>query len=263
MNLLMKVLLALVVALLLLVGALHLWLGSLIKRGVEQVGPRITQTSVTLRDVDISLLSGRAKLEDLTVGNPKGFQTPSAFRLHNATVRLDWKSVLSDTIVIEEILIDGPEITFEGTPAGSNLGTIRDNAKAFAPAESSEKAPAPKRDAQQGSGKKVVIKQFTMTNARANMWVRAGGFETKAQSVTLPDIRLKNIGDASGGASVQEVIATLLTSIANSATRMVTSLDKPLEKGAQMLGESSKQVGQSAEKATSKALEDVKGLFKK
>jgi uncharacterized protein involved in outer membrane biogenesis len=263
MKLLAKVLLALVVVLLLLVGALHLWLGSLIKRGVEQVGPSITQTSVTLRDADISLLSGRAELEDLTVGNPKGFQTPSAFRLHNATVRLDWKSVLSDTVVIEEILIDGPEISFEGTPAGSNLGTIRDNAKAYAPAESSEKAPVPKRDAQQGSGKKVVIKQFTMTNARAIMLVRAGGVETKAQGISLQDIRLENIGDASGGASFHEVIATVLTSITNSASRLVTSLDKPLEKGAQMLGESSKQVGQSAEKATSKALENAKGLLNK
>lgn len=263
MNLLAKVLLSLVVALLLLVGALHLWLGSMIKRGVEQVGPKITQTSVTLRDVDIALLSGRAKLEDLTVGNPTGFQAPSAFKLHNATVRLDWRSVLSDTVVIEEIVIDGPEITFEGTPTSSNLGTIRDNAKAFAPPAPSEKAPAPKRDAQQGSGKKVVIKQFTMTNARANMWVRAGGFETKAQGVTLPDIRLKNIGNASGGASVQEVIATLLASITNSAARIVTSLDKPLEKGVQALGESTKQVGQSTEKAASKALEDVKGLFNK
>lgn len=263
MNLLAKVLMALFIVLLLLVAALHLWLGSLIKRGVEQVGPRITQTSVTLRNADISLLSGRAELEDLTIGNPKGFHTPSAFRLHNATVRLDWKSVLSDTVVIEEILIDGPEITFEGTPVGSNLGTIRDNAKAFASAESSEKAPTPKRDAQQGSGKKVVIKQFTLTNPRANMLVRAGGVETKAQGVTLPDIRLKNIGNASGGASFHEVISTVLTSIANSAARMVTSLDKPLEKGAQMLGESSKQVGQSTEKAASKALEDVKGLFSK
>ena len=183
--------------------------------------------------------------------------------LHNATVRLDWKSVLSDTIVIEEILIDGPEITFEGTPASSNLGMIRDNAKAFAPAQSSEKAPAPNRDAQEGSGKKVVIKQFIMTNARANMWVRAGGFESKVQGVTLQDIRLENIGNASDGASVQEVIATLLTSIVTSATRMVTNLDKPLEKGAQAVGETAKQIGRSAEKATSKALEDVKGLFNK
>jgi len=253
MKLLAKVLLALVLVLLLLVGVLHLWLGSLIKRGVEQAGSRITQTSVTLRDVDLSLLSGQATLEDLTVGNPKGFQTPSAFRLHNATVRLNRKSMLSDPVVIEEILIDGPEITFEGTPASSNLGTIRDNAKAFAPAESSEKAPAPKRDAQQGSVKKVVIKQFTMTNARANIWMRASGFETKAQGISLQDIRLESIG----GASFHEVISTVLTSIANSATRMVTNLDKPLEKGAQMLGESAKQIGESAGKSASKSLEGL------
>ena len=57
MNLLMKALFALIIALLLLIGALHLWLGSLIKRGVEQIGPRITQTSVTLRDVAAHAIS--------------------------------------------------------------------------------------------------------------------------------------------------------------------------------------------------------------
>jgi len=256
MKLLAKALLALLLVLLLLVGVLHLWLGSLIKRGVEQVGPKITQTSVNLRDVDISLFSGQARLQELIVGNPEGFQTPSAFRLHNATVRLDWKSALSDPVIIEEIVIDGPEVTFEGTPASSNLGTIRDNATAFAPAESSEKTPASKRDAQQSSGKKVVIKQFTMTNARANLWLRAGGVETKAQGISLSDIRLKNIGAASGGASFQEVVTIVLTSITNSAARLATSLVNPQEKGAQALGE-------SAEKATSKTLEDVKGLINK
>ncbi|MGH7229692.1 MAG: hypothetical protein ACREIH_10840 [Nitrospiraceae bacterium] len=256
MKLLAKLLLALLLVLLLLVGVLHLWLGSLIKRGVEQVGPRITQTSVTLREVDIALLSGRAKLEDLTVGNPTGFQAPSAFRLRNATIRLDWMSVPSDILVIEEIVIDGPEITFEGTPASSNLGTIRDNAKAFASADSSEKAPSPKSEPKQVFGKKVRIKRFSLTNARANLWLRAGGVETKAQGLTLQDIRLENIGNESSGASVQEVIAIVLTSLTNSATRLATSLDKALEKGAQALGE-------SAEKATSNTLEDVKGLLKK
>src|SRR5207249_10287702 len=103
----------------------------------------------------------------------------------------------------------------------------------------------------------------SMKTARAKMRVRAGGFETKAQGGTLPDIRLTNIGNASDGASVQVVIATLLTSVVTTATRLVISLDKPLEKGAQAVGESTKQIGRSAEKAASKALEDVKGLFNK
>lgn len=71
MNKFVKVgLLALVGVALVSAVVLHLWLGTLIKTGVEQVGPTVTRTSVTLKNVDIGLLAGRAQLEGLAVGNP-------------------------------------------------------------------------------------------------------------------------------------------------------------------------------------------------
>src|SRR2546430_12659546 len=40
-------------------------------------------------------------------------------------------SALSDKLIIEEILIDGPEITYEGGASGSNISKIQDNVAAF------------------------------------------------------------------------------------------------------------------------------------
>src|SRR5881397_1589277 len=98
---------------------------------VEAVGPKITGTTVKLDSVDLSPFSGQGRLKGLVVGNPPGFQAERAFKLADAKVHVNLKSALSDKLIIEEILIDGPEITYEAGPSGSNLSKIQQNVAAF------------------------------------------------------------------------------------------------------------------------------------
>ena len=49
---------------------LSLSLNSIIKTGVETLGPQITGTPVTLEQANLSLLSGQGELEGLLVPNP-------------------------------------------------------------------------------------------------------------------------------------------------------------------------------------------------
>src|SRR2546427_6935112 len=117
-----------VIAALLIVVALTMvgvYLNSMIKTGVEAVGPKITGTTVKLHAVDLSPFSGQGRLKGLVIGNPPSFQAASAFKLADAKVKVDLKSALSDKLIIEEILIDGPEITYEAGPSGSNISKIR------------------------------------------------------------------------------------------------------------------------------------------
>ena len=102
--------------------------GNLIQRAVETYGPEITGTSVTLSDVDISLLSGNASINNLVVGNPKGFKTDNAFRVGEVSVKLDLKSLFSEQIRIEKILIDSAELTYEQINKRSNIDALRKNA---------------------------------------------------------------------------------------------------------------------------------------
>jgi len=107
------------VALLVLIGlgVLYVCLGSIIKTGVETLGPKITKCSVTVEQIDVAPLAGRVEIHKMVVGNPEGFKTESAFALHHIRVALDARSLLSNRIHIHEILIDGPEITYEvGSP---------------------------------------------------------------------------------------------------------------------------------------------------
>jgi len=103
-------------------------LDRIVKLSVETVAPTITQTPVTLDSAGISLLTGSASLKGLVVGNPPGYQTPSAISIEKAAISLSPGSLLSDKIVIRSIEIHAPEITFEGNPFGANnLAKILDN----------------------------------------------------------------------------------------------------------------------------------------
>ena len=245
-----------VIVVLLLVVALTMigvYFNSMIKAGVEAVGPKITGTTVKLDSVDLSPFSGQGRLKGLVVGNPPGFQAERAFKLADAKVKVDLKTALSDKLIIEEILIDGPEITYEAGPSGSNLSKIQQNVAAFgksvAPKDAAE-SQSQKRDPTQ---KKVQINHFIVKNGQVNL--SASILKGKAFTVRLPDLHLRDIGKESGGVMVQQAAAEVLMAINKSVMQSVAGSGKLLEKAAE---EAAKGLGSEA----GKAVEGLKGLFK-
>ena len=102
-------------------------LGTVIKYGVEGFAPSFVGAPVTIDSVDISIFSGKGSIKGFTIHNPEGFKTKFAIKLDEAAISIDVGSLLSNTIVINEILIDGPQVTYEGTMDSSNMKTIMGN----------------------------------------------------------------------------------------------------------------------------------------
>jgi hypothetical protein len=234
---------------------LHLWLGTLIKTVVEQVGSTVTRTSVTLKNVDIGLLAGRAQLEGLAVGNPQGFRAPTALKVDTVRARIKWGTVLSDRVVIEEMTIDGPEVTYEGMRSKSNLSTILDNVQSSSTGPHPKPGGPPAQPARWAE-KKFLIKDLNLTNGRVAASVGTGMLGKQSFSVPLPDIHLKDIGKESDGATVAEALSVVFGALNKAGAQAVASAAKALEKKAK---EAAELVGQDV----SKALEAIKGLFKK
>jgi len=234
-------------------------LNSIVKAGVETVGPKVTGTAVTLDKVGLSPLSGRGALAGLRVGNPDGFTTESAFELGEVRVNLSPKSLLSDTIVIEEIVIAGPKVTFEGDISGSNIARIRKNVEAF----SSSSAPSAesKPSAQEGekNGKRVEIDRFVFKDGSVQL--AAALVKGQTATVALPDIELKDIGKDSGGATLAGVAEEVFPAVYKAIIEAVASSGEILGKGVKELEDSAKKVQDEAEKGVSGALKDVKGIF--
>lgn len=253
-----------VIAILLIVVAgavLGVYLDSLIKSGVEAVGPKITGTAVKLVTVALSPFSGKVQLKGLVVDNPQGFKTARAFQLAEAKVHVDLKSALSDRLIIEEILIDGPEITYEAGPSGTNIGRIQQNVAAFGKSAGTKEAPEAQTQKKDPTQKKVQINHFIVRSGTVTL--SASMLKGKPVTLPLPDIHLRDIGKDSGGVTVQKAAAEMVSAINKAAVQTVASSGKFLEKGVEAAEEAAKSIGSEGGKSGSKTFEGVKGLLGK
>jgi hypothetical protein len=265
-----KVMLVVVVGVPVLVAlglvALFLSLNSIIRAGVEKVGPQITGTEVRLEEVDISPFSGRGTLKGIFVGNPAGFKSPSIFELGEVTVDIEPGSVFSDTVVIKEIVVIAPKITFEGNLSGSNVGKLLENIESFAggggeTGPASEPTEAPKSEK---GGKKIIIDRFVFIDGEvaltANILI-----EAKA-SLALPELELTGIGRKSGGVTAQEAAQQVFPALYKAIIEAVSSsgglLEGGIENAVKQLEESGAAILDGAVKEdVSKTLDTVKGLL--
>jgi len=250
-----------IILLLIAVGlvVLSVSLNSTIKGGVESLGPAITGTEVTLEDVDLSLFTGEGQLEKLVIGNPQGFRTDHAFYLGIVHFKVDLNSLLSDTVRIQEILIDSPEISFEVTPSGSNIGIIHENVKSFAglvgksePGKSGLEGRSQEKPSKE---KKIQIDQFILKNGRIT--VSTPLLKGQLFTILLPVVLLRDIGTQTGGATLKE-ISSLIYSETQKAIEQEISKSGIL--GGMDLKKLDKELGRIIKDA-SKFLEGVKGLF--
>ncbi|NQU61437.1 MAG: hypothetical protein HQ512_09925 [Rhodospirillales bacterium] len=236
-------------------------LDSLIKEAVERVGGEATLARVSLSKVEISLQSGSGSLSGLTVGNPKGFKTPSSFELGSISVTLDTGSIGKDPIVIKEITISKPQVTYEVGSGGSNIDAIKKNVDAYAKKFSSgggSKA--------ESEGPKLVIENLYIRGGQIN--VSAAFLQGKSLSTPLPNVHLKDIGKKKKGASPAEVANKIISSMTKGAGSAVgaLNLDKMMEgatKGAKDAAKAVQEGASDAGKVLEKGLGDAGSGLKK
>lgn len=232
----------------LLIGALvigYFTLNSIVKKGVETLGPPAVKAPVTLGGVSISPLSGKGTISDLVIGNPTGFKTESAIKVGTASLAVDPSSLLSDKIVVRSVRVEGPELTFEGSLQGSNLSAILANLQAFA---ATDKA-TPKEKGK--AGKKLQLDEFVMTGGKISLSLTMLG--GKSATVPLPEIKLSNLGQGADGITPADAVAQVFKAVFEGTLTAVTGAIADLGKG----------VGKGVTDGASKAVKGIGDLFKK
>jgi uncharacterized protein involved in outer membrane biogenesis len=248
-------LLVLIVVAVIVVG---LFLGSIIKTGMNAVGPKITQTPFTVDSVSVSLLTGSAGINGLVLGNPEGFKTPQAISVGKAAVSVAPFSVLSSKIVVKSVEVRSPEITFEGNPFGANnLSKIMDNVNAAAGGGGKTGTNA---TAQAGAkpGKKLEVDDFLITGAKVH--VSLTGMGGKEMTLPLPDIHLTNLGKDGDGITPAELTKDVLGQITAATIKAVGDAVTNLGKGAT---DAAKGAGQAVGEGVNKITKGIGGLFGK
>ena len=257
----MKWIIRIVIVLVVLIGAVFWFgwsqLGNLVKFGIEKGTPPVVQTSVTVQHVKLSPFSGIGAIEGFEIGNLKGFTAPYAVRIGRAEVAVDIKSISAEKIVVQHIHINDPEINLEAGLGGTNLKHIADNAKNFASQQTPNTSKgastpaAPAADNKPAKPIKFQVNELLITGAKLSASV-AGVVPGAEAKLTLPEIRLTNIGSDGAGISPAELTALIFSHISTEAAKASASgsLKNLLQGGAEKLN-------------TGGVKEGLKGLFGK
>ena len=275
MKKLIKIAGGLVVVLVALFAALELSLDKLVLKGVNAAAPAALGVPVTLQDASFSLLRGKAALQGLHIGNPEGFQTDGLFDLASISVDIDNSTLLSDTIVIREIAIDGLALTYEKGLLDSNLGALIEQLSAGAEKESPEageaEEPTEPQDATEKPAKKVVIEKLSITGSRMNFSITGAAALTGGGAIPLPlpPITLADLGKEKEGVTFVEAIQEVLRAIAGAAGTAIAGAGNLVDDAGKAVGEGAAEAGKAvggaaldAGKAVGDALQNV-NPFKK
>lgn len=203
------------------------FLGDVVKAGMETVGPKVTQTSLTVGAVHVGILTGSGGVDNLVLGNPDEYKakSPNAITVGKAAVSLSPGSLLSDKIVIKSVEVRSPEITFEGNPLGANnLKKIMDNVNAFTggmaakPADTNAPAKGTAKPA-----KKLQVDDFLITGAKVHF---------NGATLPLPDIHFSDLGKGPDGITAGDLTQKVLGEITTATLKAVAESLTHLGKGA-------------------------------
>ena len=213
-------------ALVIIIGAAYYLtpsLESIVKTLVNKYGSEITGTEVKLEGFNLSLTNGEGSISGLTVANPQNYKSPYIISLGGVSVKIDLKSLTTDTIIINEIKVDKPVITYEMLSlTQNNIKQLLDNInKNTASAEKSEADAAKAETSDKAAGKKVIIKLVSINEGELQA-VTPLQSEKSSLDVKLPSIQLKDIGaDKKDGESIAGSISKILSKILNTASQTV------------------------------------------
>jgi uncharacterized protein involved in outer membrane biogenesis len=163
------------------------------------------------------------------VANPSGCKTPIAIKVGEISVRMNPLSAFSDKTIIDSLTLKSPEITLEGGLKKNNLTQIQKNMNDYnSDSSTTASKPTAASDAALQSGKKFQINELVITGARLHV---ISLFATgKNVSISLPVIRLVNLGSGPAGITSPEVaqkaLKALLNSITENAAETITNLGK-------------------------------------
>jgi len=160
------------------------------RRGIEKVVRDALGAPIEIRKVRLRL-KGKAEIEGARIGNPGGFQEPVALDLAALDAFLDGDSLSGPEIRIYDMLAIRPEFTVVFLNGKSNVAVLVERLIEAIPAD------APKFRIERLRAREAVVR------------VRSPEIPGGEAVFRLPDLEVRNFGDAPGTASTANLLIAL------------------------------------------------------
>lgn len=229
MKIIIKLVVAMLVVLVLVVGGLLYYVDAMAKKAIEYGGSEALGVATTLENVNISLLGGTASLKGLDIANPSGFKQKTFLGLGAGEFAVSLGSLTGDTVVIPKVRFTDILVNLEQIQQQNNIEPILSRVKAMS--GSSGKAAQPAASSGD-SGKKFILEYLAIENVKVNAVLELLG-QTADVNMVLPKIELRDLGKAKGGLPmpelVRKVVQVILDAVAKSSANLSPDLAKLLK----------------------------------
>ena len=200
-----RILITVIILLIAVVLTVQYGLGTIVRKAAKTAGPAVMGTEINISKAYVRPFFGIVDLGSMVVGPPKGFKA-NVFEMENFRIIVDTQSVFSDTLIIKEIAIINPLVSYEFSGLQNNISTILERF------ETTEKEAAKDKDkTEKKAGRKVVIESLIFSGAKIRMATTLTG--GKGVIIPMPDIVLNDIGKKSGGTTALDAFGQVLKSI--------------------------------------------------
>jgi len=224
---------------------------TLIKNGVEKAASSTLDVPVTIDNVDLSILQGKVGMEGLVIANPPGYNLKNLLEVGDTRVQVDIGSLMTDTVKIKELKLDGTKVTMEQKGLTNNLQEILDRLP------KGDKAAEPKEGA-----KKLHIDRLEITNTNVKVKLLPVPGKADTVSINIDPIVMENLGSDNKldtGVLTAKILAAIAMGVAKQGAgllpdAMINGIGSTLEKTA--------AIGKAATEEGKKILETTTGTGK-
>jgi len=228
MKFMFKLLLAIIVLVIISLGVGVYYLDTIAKKAIEFGGTEALGLTTSLGEIDIALLDGRTSLKNLHIANVEGFDADSLMRLGSGTIAVNLQSLTEKTVIIPEISFSDMTLNIEQKERTSNVGILMQHLNAATPTKAPQEQKTTAQQDSEAAARRFIIERVVLNKIRVNAKISALNNVITDTSITIPSIRLTNIGKSADGLPMQEIIRELVSAILHTSIKSSGTLSSSL-----------------------------------
>mgnify|MGYP003344623747 CR=1 FL=1 len=175
-------------------------------------GKDVLCQQVIVGNIDTSILGSSIKISNIEIRNLEGFKNKNIIQIKNINTDFDLKSVFTNNIIVNNIIIDGASLNYELILDKKDM---KDNVSAFKTCQKPndkkvEDKTLPKSEPSQKNNKTLIVKQLVLNNTSLKV---SSEFLDFSKDINLNKMSFNNVGNTESANKFKDVLKMIFDNV--------------------------------------------------